>query len=375
MERNKTLVIITPAFPANERESYWVPSQQLMVKALQKNYPQIHFFVLTFFYPYQETSYLWNGVDTTSFNGIQKRKLRRIFLWRSAWKKLKDIHNKFDIIGILSFWCGECAFIGHHFAKRHSLKHLTWICGQDARKTNRWVRFIHPASQELVAMSPFLVREFYKSHGIMPPYIIPNAVDPAIFHHSIPSIRDIQILAVGSFEPLKQYDVFVRIIHALKEYVPHIQAVHCGLGREDKKIDELINMLGLQKNVQLSGGKPHEEILELMCRTKVFLHTSRYEGFSTVCLEALYAGAHVISFCYPLDHAVPHWHRVDSEGEMMLKALEILNIEHPDHSPVFLYSMDECAKKMMDLFEKGAVPNDTEVGDHSVHEQTLNSQL
>ena len=54
-----------------------------------------------------------------------------------------------------------------------------------------------------------------------------------------------------------------------------------------------------------------------MQRTKIFLHTSSYEGFSGACLEALYAGAHVISFCEPMKQKIDHWHIVKDEKEML----------------------------------------------------------
>lgn len=364
MTGNKTLVIITPAFPANEAETFWVPSQQLMVKALQKNFPDLRIIILTLLYPYQAATYTWNGMEITSFNGNHKRKLRRIFLWRSVWKKLTTITNNHDVIAILSFWCGECAFIGNRFAKRKSLKHFSWICGQDARKINKWVRFIRPAEHELLAMSPFLAEEFYKNHNIKPRYIIPNAIDAAAFQPSMPVTKDIDILGVGSFEPLKRYDVFINVINVLQKSLPRIMAFHCGMGREKEKIDQLINDLSLQENVQLLGGKTHEEILQLMRRTKVFLHTSGYEGFSTVCLEALCAGAHVISFCYPLTHPVAHWHVVTTEEEMQAKALQILQNGGTDYTSILLYSMDDSAIEMMNVIEdKRPIPelNDTQL--------------
>ena len=126
------------------------------------------------------------------------------------------------------------------------------------------------------------------------------------------------------------------------------------MGREKDKTEALINELSLQTNLHLLGGKLHEEVLQLMQQTKIFLHTSEYEGFSTVCLEALYAGAHVISFCYPLDHPVPHWHVVKSKDEMTAKALEILQNPASEYTPVLLYSMDDSAKEMMRLFENGS---------------------
>jgi hypothetical protein len=88
-----------------------------------------------------------------------------------------------------------------------------------------------------------------------------------------------------------------------------------------------------------------------MQRTKIFLHTSNYEGFSTVCIEAMYAGAHVISFCYPLDHPVPHWHVVNNAEEMTAKAIELLQDAGTAYEPVLLYSMDDSARSIMKLFD------------------------
>jgi hypothetical protein len=53
MKKPDTLVVITPAFPEHESASWWVPSQQAMVKALQQAYPQLTIKVLAIIYPYQ----------------------------------------------------------------------------------------------------------------------------------------------------------------------------------------------------------------------------------------------------------------------------------------------------------------------------------
>ena len=81
------------------------------------------------------------------------------------------------------------------------------------------------------------------------------------------------------------------------------------------------------------------------------MHTSAYEGFSTVCAEALYAGTYVISFTKAMHHPIEHWHIVSSKEEMIKKALEILNDPLTDYTPVLTYSMDDSAKAMMKLFD------------------------
>src|SRR5580765_7698670 len=101
---NNTLVILTPAFPENESATYWVPSQQIFVKAIKKNFPELHVIVLAFQYPDHVNSYTWNGIPVISFNGMHKRKIQRLLLWRNIWRKLKNIYLENKVIGLFSFW-------------------------------------------------------------------------------------------------------------------------------------------------------------------------------------------------------------------------------------------------------------------------------
>ena len=80
-----------------------------------------------------------------------------------------------------------------------------------------------------------------------------------------------------------------------------VKAVLIGEGPERMKLQSLITALGLQSNISLTGELSHPEVLQWMQRTKIFLHPSSYEGFGVVCIEALHAGAHVISFVKPMD--------------------------------------------------------------------------
>jgi len=101
----------------------------------------------------------------------------------------------------------------------------------------------------------------------------------------------------------------------------------------------------------LNGEMTHENLLLLMQQTKAFLHPSSYEGFSMVCLEALYAGCHVISFCKPMNKDFDHWHIVKNEREMIDKSLEILMQEDSQHKSVMPYSINETAKSILQLFD------------------------
>jgi len=352
--RPKTLVMLTPAFPASELETSWVTTQQLFVRAFREQFPSLRIIILSFYHPEKVGSYDWRGLQVFSFDGARggRRKLRRIFFWRDVWKKLRGLHRDNELIGLFSFWCGECALIGHYFGRRHGLAHYCWLCGQDARETNKLVRLIRPRPQELIAMSDFLVREFQRNHGIRPQHMIPNAVEPGLFPVMPSPERDIDVLGVGSLSRLKQYDIFVGIIGALRGYFPGIRSTICGEGEARTEIELLIEQQGLQAHVALPGLTPHREVLGLMQRTKILLHTSNYEGFGVVCLEALYAGAHVISFCKPMDQEIRHWHIVGDEEEMIQKALDLLGDPATEYRPVLPFKMNNTVRSVMHLFTK-----------------------
>jgi hypothetical protein len=88
-----------------------------------------------------------------------------------------------------------------------------------------------------------------------------------------------------------------------------------------------------------------------MTRARVLLHPSSYEGFSGVCLEALYAGAHVISLRRAMTSAVAHWHIAERWNDLPDLVMSVLEDPRADHSPVLVYSMDDSARKMMRLFD------------------------
>ncbi|PWT71815.1 MAG: hypothetical protein C5B59_17115 [Bacteroidetes bacterium] len=344
-----TLVVLSPGFPKNEEDTTCLPAQQLFIRALNSRFPHLKIFILSFQYPFNKSSYLWHGNRVISFGGEEKGKWARMRVWFGAWRTLRKIKKQADVLGLLSFWCTECAFIGKYFGKFHSLKNYIWILGQDARKDNRYVSLIRPKSQQLIAMSDFLVKEFFKNHGIKPAHIIPNGITLDEPNGTLNN-RDIDILGVGSLIPLKQYDVFIELIGKVRNNFPSLKVMICGKGPEERQLRSMVQKLGLQEVVQLTGEKAHPEVLKIMKRSKVLLHTSQYEGFSTVCLEALHAGAQVVSFCKPMDEWVRHWWLANTADEMQEMLLDILRNPSTEYTPVLPYLMEKSAAAVMNLF-------------------------
>ena len=349
MQKPKSFIILSPGFPKDESDSTCLPAQQAFVLTLKNNYPSIKVIVISFQYPHRSARYTWKGIEVISLNGRGRAQFFRVILWMKVWLTLKRLNRETEITGLLSLWVGECALVGKYFSGKYSLKHKIWILGQDAKSDNNYVQRIKPVENELVAMSEFLQQSFLQNHGIKPMYIIENAIDIDLYNIAEGN-RNIDILGVGSLIPLKQYDLFIRIIQKVNEAVK-VRSVICGKGPEENNLRELIEEQGLNKVIELKGEQQHSDVLKLMQASRIFLHTSSYEGFSSVCLEALYSGAHVISFCRPFTTAVEHWHFVDTETEMIQKLLEILKDPATEYSPVLLFYVRDSVREMMRLYD------------------------
>ena len=347
--RKKTLVILTPGFAASEDDTTCLPSRQVFVKALKKNNPELNIVILAFEYPYRKDSYLWHGINIISFNGKNKRKLRKLLVWLSAWNALRKLRRQNNIIGLLNFWLGECALVGKYFGKLYNLRQYTWLLGQDAKKGNRFFSLVRPKGSELIALSDFIAEQVFINYKIKVAHIIPVGIDISMFQRSDQE-RDIDVLGAGSFIPLKRYDLFIYIIKELTFYFPKIHTMICGNGPEKEKLQALIDALSLNTNIALAGELPHQEVIRLMQHAKVFLHTSEYEGFGTVCAEALYAGCHVISFVKPMKEDIEHWSIAKTQGEMQQKLVQVLQDPGIEFKPVAVYTIDHIAEKMMALY-------------------------
>lgn len=344
-----TLILVTPGFPKDEDDSTCIPERQIFVRVLKETCPQLNIVVVTFQYPLQPREYCWNGVKVIALGGKNKGGLNRRMTWIGAWQKLKKINKDNQVIGLISFWLDECAFIADKFAKKNHIKHYSWLLGQDARPGNQYVKRMAPKADELIALSDALAKEFKTNYGISPKHIIPGAIDTSLFK-SQTTERDIDVLGVGSLIPLKQYHLFIETIAFLKEHLPGIKTVICGKGPEMKKLKELAVNHKLERNLVFKGELSHPEILAYMQRSKILLHPSSYEGFSTVLSEALYAGAHVVSFFKPMKAHFNHHHIVSDQSEMNDKVLASLKDDQLDHEPVLVNSMHQMAHSVMKLF-------------------------
>jgi glycosyltransferase involved in cell wall biosynthesis len=342
------LVVFIPGFPKNEDDSVCLPAQQSFIKNLRELYPLLKIIILSFQYPFEASEYKWKRVSVISFGGKNKGGLARLLLWNRVRRRFRSIQQEYGVRGILSFWLGECALVAKSLATKYRLPHYCWIMGQDSKADNKFVRRIDSQPGELIAISEFIAKEMKKNHGIAPSHIIPLGVDAAIYK-SETLVRNVDLLGAGSLIALKQFEVFIRIVKKLSDENKNLRAVICGNGPEKDRLNRMIKDFGLSSNIQLLGERSHGEVVELMKRSRILLHPSSFEGFSGVCLEALGAGAHVVSLTRPMDSDHPHWYIARDEDDMVNITRELLNTGIT-HEVIIPYKMPDTVKAVMSLF-------------------------
>ncbi len=347
-EQNKTLVILTPGFPESEADTTCLPMLQNLVLYLQNNYEQLNIIILSFQYPYHSNTYQWLGTTVYCFNGKNKGGIKRLIVRNKIKKILQQVHKQNHIAALLSCWYGECALVGNRFAKEKDLKHYCWILGQDAKKENGFPKRVGANANSLIALSDFLQDEFEKNHCVRPAHVITPAVQN--LQVSAGDIKkDIDILGAGSLIPLKCFQVFIEMIAEIKKVFPAIKTVLAGIGPEKEKLQELIVTYGLQNNCILTGELKHPDLLQLMNRSKILLHPSSYEGFSGVCQEALYHGAHVISFCRAMNKEIEQWHIVENKLQMKEKLIALLQDPQLTYRSIDPFPIKETSGKLLRL--------------------------
>jgi glycosyltransferase involved in cell wall biosynthesis len=100
------------------------------------------------------------------------------------------------------------------------------------------------------------------------------------------------ILSVGRLDPVKDYSLLIRAF-AIVRQESKARLLILGEGHEREKLQALIENLGLTQSVQMPGFDPNP--FRYMHRARLYVLSSRYEGFPNVLVQALACGCPVVS--------------------------------------------------------------------------------
>ena len=106
------------------------------------------------------------------------------------------------------------------------------------------------------------------------------------------------ILYVGSEQPRKNVPFLLEAINLLKKRIPEIKLLKIGTSQVPgarEKLLELIETLGLQKEVIFVGYVSENDITKYYNAADLFVYPSLYEGFGMPPLEAMACGTPVVT--------------------------------------------------------------------------------
>lgn len=160
------------------------------------------------------------------------------------------------------------------------------------------IRFLYNRSDQIVVLSKYGKRDMINHYGIRNCgiRIIPNAVVPRDFDDTISwKYGDQVILNVGRIHPIKQQAILVDVMAELVAVIPEMKLLLVGYDRDEyaKKLKDRVKRLGLEKNVIFVGHVDNVEYY--MYHSRVFVMTSRAEGFPNAVVEAMNQGLPIIS--------------------------------------------------------------------------------
>ena len=123
-------------------------------------------------------------------------------------------------------------------------------------------------------------------------FVIPNPVTPDIIETPLPKKENL-VVAVGRWDDWVQKNPEL-LLRTLRRCLPEMQgwrAVIIGGGKE--KLERWIPRELAQK-ITFTGLIPHENMKDYLGRAKIFLSSSRFEGFSIAASEALALGCTLV---------------------------------------------------------------------------------
>jgi glycosyltransferase involved in cell wall biosynthesis len=343
---NKHIVIITPGFPVDENDFLCIPPLQEFLKSLKSHFPFFIITVIALHYPYQTKKYIWNELQIVSMGG-KNNPIIKPLLWYKTINEVKKINKSNQVNVIHSLWLGECAMLGIILSKKFNCHHVCTLMGQDVKSSNKYLRFLINKKIKFVALSKNQSDLFFN---------LTNKNADKIIHWGIDDIpvsnceRNVDLLAVGSLIPLKNYSLLIKLIEKIATKYPDIKCTLAGTGSEEINLKQYANENGLEKNINFTGILNRSEIFKLMQRSKIFIHPSKFEGSGYVFAEALANGLNIVSFNVGYAQPHPKWFIAGDEEDFMNITIKLL-ASKLDFNPVNPFPLAETVSRYALLYE------------------------
>ena len=243
---------------------------------------------------------------------------------------------------IHSFWLNESTLIGQTVANKYNIPIVASAQGQDALPSNRYLSRIKKLNIPVIGMSKFQTNYLIKS-GFTLAKTIAWGVTPIESQQ-----KKWDLICVGNLIPIKNQKYFIRLCQKIKELDIAFNAQIVGSGPKEASLLQQIETADLSQNIKLTGQLTHEETLHLISQSKVLIHSSDYEGFGMVLVEALASGTHVLSSPVGFSaHAKEVSHLTFDLDKDSKELKRLLHLDIPD--PI-VYHISETVDKYEELY-------------------------
>ncbi|MHB1316293.1 MAG: glycosyltransferase [Minisyncoccota bacterium] len=130
---------------------------------------------------------------------------------------------------------------------------------------------------------------------VLPIRINVSDIDSSVSHekNNIFPQFDFVIFMASRLEKEKRIDGAIRAFSKAVSQFPKIGLVIAGSGSQDKKLKDLVSILGIQKSVIFLGWV--DNVREYITSANIFLSTSEYEGYGMSVVEAGLLGTPVVT--------------------------------------------------------------------------------
>lgn len=345
MNSTKHILFLVPGFPADENDFNCIPPLQDYLIKCKTMFPSVKTSIISFQYPYRNQKYFWNNSQVYPLNG-QNSSIKKIFVWLLALRTAGKIHKSNSVDVIHSLWLGECALIGNVLAKKFKCEHFCTLMGQDVKNSNRYLKQAYNQRLKVIALSENQYNLFYNLSGEKPREIIHWGIDDQTFENNN---RDVDLLAVGSLIPLKNYPLYLKSIAKLKASYKNINCKLVGSGPEMEALKSLADQLDINENIEFTGLLTRKEVFKLMQQSKIFVHPSTFEGSGYVFAEALVNGMNIVSFNVGYAQKHPKWFIANDEMDFINIAQKLLAASL-DYNPVNIFPLTETVEQYASIY-------------------------
>jgi teichuronic acid biosynthesis glycosyltransferase TuaC len=192
------------------------------------------------------------------------------------------------------------AIVAHHQTTKAGLPLVVTLHGDDAFKIlprrdaiGGAVRRAVAGARAVICVSSAMADAVRAVLPAVDPFVIPNGYDDGLFRLS-ETPRDLGLLFVGMFAPVKNLGGLLRAYARVRDLVPAPLTL-AGDGPLRPALESLAVELRITDRVHFVGAQRREEVAALMGRAVALVLPSRSEGWPLVIAESLACGTPVVA--------------------------------------------------------------------------------